>query len=399
MMRQFFKLRLPWALSLLLTAAVVLTGCWDRREVNDTAIVSGMAVDKTEDGNYRLAVQFPLAGQLGGPGGGGGGTSGAKSWYLDSASGSSLKEADANLQRSLSRQLYYAHRRVLIFGEQLAREGISSHLDITIRTSQNRLSAMVVFAKGEAIDVLNANTVMEQQPSEMLRELTINSIREPRTIKHLVNKLVTEGLDVAAPYFAATETQGGQKAKSKPRISVEGLAVFKGDRLVGFLKGENATGVLWAMNQAKRPSLSVKSPEGNGRITIQFSETSRELVPVVNGDEISMKIKLRGTGIVYENQSGYKASSDNLSAVSTLATEKLKNQVQKSIKVIQGYKSDVCGFGDTLHRKKPKVWKQVRENWYDLYADMKVEVEADLQLEHAGTTVEPAAKSEELLNQ
>lgn len=387
------------AVAVAMLSVLLLTGCWDRKEVNDIAIVSGMALDLTQDGKYRVAVQFPLAGQLGGPGGGGGGTSGGKSWYVDSGNGNTLKEADAMLQRTLSRQLYYAHRRVFIIGEKVAKQGISSHLDITVRTSQNRLSAMVVFSKGEAIDILNTDAVLEQQPSEMLREMTVNSMKKPRTIKHIVNTLVTEGLDLAAPYYTSGKTEVGKKGEAKSRIALDGLAIFKGDRLVGYLKGETAKGVLWAMDQAKRPNISVSSPEGEGTFTIQFSENTTEIIPVVIGDEVGMKVKIRAVGSIYENQSSFKSSSDNLDKITKLVSDKLRTNVESSIKVIQGYKSDVCGFGDTLHRKKPKIWKRVKDDWYNLYAAMKVTVVVDLQLEHSGTTVEPAAKSKELLNQ
>jgi spore germination protein KC len=373
-----------------------LTGCWDRREVNDIAIISGMAVDKI-DGVYRVAVQFPLAGQLGGPGGGGGGTGGAKSWYVDSGSGSTLKEADFKLQRSLSRQLYYSHRRVVVIGEEAARDGISSQLDITVRTSQNRLSALVVFAKGEAIDVLNSDAILEQQPAEMLREITINSMKNPPNIKNLINTLVTTGIDVAAPYYVTGKTVVGEKGETKTRVTVEGLAIFKEDRLVGFLKGETAKGVLWVMNQARHPIMTVKSPSGKGNFSLQFFENDVKLEPVIRGDEVSMKVKIRAIATVYENQSNYKASDDNLQKLTEVVTAQLKKDVEKSIQVIQGYKSDVCGFGDTVFRKKPKVWKRIKNNWYDIYASMKVDVQVDLQLEHAGTAIEPAAKSREVM--
>lgn len=380
-------------------ALVLLPGCWDRREVNDIAIVSGMALDMAKDGQYRIAVQFPLAGQLGGPGGGGGGTSGGKSWYLDSGTGKTLKEADSMLQRSLPRVLYYSHRRIFIIGEEAAKKGIATHLDITVRTSQNRQSALVMFAKGDAINVLNTDAVLEQQPAEMLREITISSMKKPITIKDLVNTLVTEGYDVAAPYYYSSKAQVGSMGEAKSRITLGGLAIFKGDKLVGLLKGETAKGVLWAMDQAKRPIISVPSPEGEGNFTIQFSENKVDLVPTVKGDEITMEVNIRATGNLFENQSSYRASNDNLSTLTSIVTEALKSNVEKSVKVLQEYKSDVCGFGDMVHRKKPKVWEKIKSDWYNIYSTMKVNVNVELQLEHSGTIVEPAAKSWELLNQ
>lgn len=385
--------------ALLLSAAVAaatLTGCWDRREVNDIAIVSGTAMDKVGD-KYRAAVQFPLAGQLGGPGGGGGGTTGKKSWYVDSGTGETVKEANNQLQRSMSRQLYFSHRRVLIMGEEMARGGISSAMDITMRTSQNRMSAFVVVAKGEAIDLLNADAVVEQQPSEMMRELAVNSMKSPRTIRHVADILLSEGVDVALPYFVSEKIRAGAKGESKTTITAEGLAAFHKDKLAGFLKGDAAKGALWAMNQARRPSVTVQAPKGEGMLTVLFSENEVELDPAVSGDEVTVTVKIRAIGFISDNESNYPYHSDLLSDLKQALAVKIIGNVEKGVKQLQEYGSDACGFGDTLYRKHPGDWKRLKDRWPELYPKVQTKVKVELQIEHSGSLVEPAAKKEEEL--
>ena len=387
-----------WKAAACALLCLCLSGCWDRREVNDVAIVSAMAVDKAGDNKIRLAIQFPLAGQLGGPGGGGGGTSGGKSWYVDSAVGISLKEASDRLQKSLSRQQYYAHRRVIILGEALAREGISPHLDIAFRSAQNRLTALVVLAKGNAVDVLNSDASLEQQPGEMVRELTVNSMKHPRTVKHMVEALVNDGVDVSTPYYISDKTAIGDKGETKQRITLEGMAVFRDDKLAGLLKGEHAQGLLWAMNQVRRPGISVSPPDSDQFISIQFTETSAKLKPEIEGDKIRMKVILRAIGHVYENQTGYHARGDNLEQLTQIVSDKLKSNVEKSIKMTQEYRSDPCGFGDAIFQKSPSAWKKIKDNWKEVYSGMEVQVEPHVNLEHTGTILEPAARNKEETN-
>jgi spore germination protein KC len=352
-----------------------------------------MAVDKAGD-KIRLAIQFPLAGQLGGPGGGGGGTSGGKSWYVDSAIGVTMKDASDRLQKSLSRQQYYAHRRVIILGEALARDGIAPHVDITLRSSQNRMTSLLVLAKGSAVDVLNADASLEQQPGEMIRELTINSMKNPRTIKHVMEGLLNDGVDVSTPYYISDKTDIGAKGEKKQRITLEGMAVFRDDKLVGLLKGEQAQGLLWAMNQVRRPSLSVAPPDSKRLITIQFTETSGQLKPEIKGDSIRMRVILRAIGHVFENQSSYNANLDNMAVLTGLVGEKLKGEVEDSIRTVQGYGSDPCGFGDAIFRKDPSLWKKIKSDWRQIYSNMEVEVETHINMEHSGVILEPATRGE-----
>ncbi|GJM76942.1 hypothetical protein HMSSN036_91580 [Paenibacillus macerans] len=71
--------RTPCFLLTLVLIPVLLTGCWDRIEVNDIAFVLGSSTDR-EDGLIRSTVQIALPSQLGGAGsqGGGGGHPEAK---------------------------------------------------------------------------------------------------------------------------------------------------------------------------------------------------------------------------------------------------------------------------------------------------------------------------------
>ncbi|MEH6996427.1 Ger(x)C family spore germination protein, partial [Neobacillus drentensis] len=53
-----------------------VTGCWDRTEVNDLAIVTAAAIDKKENNQIELSLQLFIPKSLsmgGGQGGGGGG--------------------------------------------------------------------------------------------------------------------------------------------------------------------------------------------------------------------------------------------------------------------------------------------------------------------------------------
>ena len=57
---------------LLFLCTLLLSGCWDREEINDIAFVIGIAVDK-EKQDYRTSLQIALPGQSGASGSEGGG--------------------------------------------------------------------------------------------------------------------------------------------------------------------------------------------------------------------------------------------------------------------------------------------------------------------------------------
>lgn len=100
-MQMIYKYR---AVIALLLCTTFISGCWDRKEINDVAFVIGIAVDKEGD-NYRSSLQIALPGQSGSSGseGGGGGTSGDKSWFMLSNTAKSVHGTSIEGQKELSR--------------------------------------------------------------------------------------------------------------------------------------------------------------------------------------------------------------------------------------------------------------------------------------------------------
>src|SRR5690606_34555637 len=240
------------AACLLLVSAVLLTGCWDRTEVNDLAIVQCSAYDKDGD-HYRVSVSFPLVSQMTGTRGGGGGTGGKEGQnnYVESADAEAIRTALANLQRKLSRRLYFAHRRVLLIGEEMARHGVSAILDNIARFPENRISTFVLVAEGSALQLMQTPVLMERIPAEMFREILTTFMKSPVTAKDFIHAILTEGIDPYTLAFDRTETKTGDKAADT--IAVHGLAVFRDDRLMGILDAKHLNGALLALDQLRRP--------------------------------------------------------------------------------------------------------------------------------------------------
>lgn len=381
----------------MIVMSLLLTACWDRTEVNDVAFVMGSAVDKEGD-QIRATIQIALPGQLGGSKGGGGGTSGNKNWYLLSKTADTIRQANHEQQSSVSRRLNFSHRRTLLIGEEMAREGIEPIIDVLARIPQNRLTAFVLITKGSAAKVLAARTPAEQFPAEALRELAAESMKVPRTLSLVINAMLSEGIDLAIPaaYIDPTVTTEGDNLKDT--IKVEGLAVFKQNKLADFLEKEEAIGVLLAMEEAQTPEVTVKAPEGEGKIVAQFLRYDTVLDPVIRGDEITFRILIDATGTVLENESNFQLSQHaQIEMLEESLEHKVKADVENGIRKLQQLESDAVGFGKTIYNKKPEDWRRLKENWYEHFTRIHVEVIPALNIENIGSIIKPFGRKEQHL--
>ena len=67
--------------------------------------------------------------------------------------------------------------------------------------------------------------------------------------------------------------------------------------------------------------------------------------------------------------------------------------VNKTITVTQDkYDSDIFGFGSLIHRKEPKYWKTVENNWPEQYKDLEVQIKVKSKIRRKGKTTQPIDK-------
>jgi spore germination protein KC len=382
----------------LILCTSMLAGCWDREEINDIAFVIGIAVDKEEE-NYRASLQIALPGQSGASGseGGGGGTSGDKSWFLLSNTGPTLRETTLAGQKSLSRKIYYAHRRTILIGEELAREGVASMLDLLTRYPLNRLSAMPVVTRGEAYKVIDTDAPIEKFPSEMVRELCFLNMRNPRSLKTFIDSILSEGIDPFLPIASVSDSVPKDWKDSKTNIKLDGLAIFKKDKLVGMMDKEPADALILAMGEANAPEVLIKAPRGKGDLFIKLNENNASLHPHIENGKVSITIELYAKGVLVDNESNYGDRQEKeILNINEAVHQKLKEDIEEGVHLVQKkFKADILGMGRSIHQQRPKEWKKIKDRWDVLYPDVKVNVEPHVIIENVGVVNKPIGVVEE----
>ncbi len=135
-----------------------LSGCWDRVEITDLAVVTAAAIDKKDDNQIELSVQVFIPSSISSGGGQGGSSQGGGgvTTLVRSEKGSNISDALSRLQSKLPRKVFWGHCKVFVFGEKLAKEGVQEQLDFLLRHPQPREKANVYVSKGKAKPILES---------------------------------------------------------------------------------------------------------------------------------------------------------------------------------------------------------------------------------------------------
>jgi spore germination protein KC len=135
---------------LVLLLLPTLSGCWDAEEINELGFVLCVAIDKAGDG-YEVTAQIAKAETYSKtPGGSSNQAANEKPFWVVSATGQTIFEAIRNMAAISPRRIFWAHIKVIIIGEDLARSDIHDLLDFFTRNPELRLRTLIAVTQGEA---------------------------------------------------------------------------------------------------------------------------------------------------------------------------------------------------------------------------------------------------------
>jgi len=369
-----------------------MTGCWNRRELNSLAILSGLAIDKAEDpSKIQITAQILKPGEIKAPSGGGGG-GGAKAYLNLTSTGDTFFEAIRGFTHEINRKVYLPHNQIIIFSQEAAKEGVRKHLDFIIRDHEPRLMVWILVSKGKAGEVLETKAELEKVPAIRISQLIeAQGATSETTVVKLHEFLPRLMSKTTAPVASLVEVSGEGQEKT---ARLEGTAVFKQDKLAGFLNKEETRGLLWVLGQVKSGIIAVESPGGNGKASLEIIRASSKITPEIKDNELYITVEINEEG----NLGDQMGTEDLTTPAAWTSLEKrqaaaIRKEIMAAIKKAQELNTDIFGFGDAVHRKYPKVWKDIEKQWDEFFPDLEVKLIINAKLRRTGITTK-AAKPE-----
>jgi spore germination protein KC len=399
----FLKMATKTFLPFLFAVMTLITGCWDRKEVNNLSVIMAAGIDKAGEKNIELSVQVYNPRAAGGgqqqgmsqsssSGGGGIGQT-----IVRSEVGSNIADAMSKLQEKLPRQIFWGHGEIFIIGEELAKSGLRDHIDFILRSPEIRDNANILISKGPAKRVLTLQMPLERDSAEMLQNLTDLRLGITTTITDLSQMLV--GRAGAAVLPIVKYSQSEEKEGEPVKISyLRGAGILKKDKLIGFIDDDLTRGVMWIRNEIDKATVTVIPEQTeSGFVSARLIRSQTKLIPRINGDEWTITVKSEAEGDMIQNTTFVDYSKPELA-------KRLEKDFSKQIdakiaaavaKVQKKMNADIFGFAQAFHRKYPKEWNLVKDKWDEKFPQVKVTFETDVRIERHGLSSPAALRSKQ----
>ncbi|MCI8617753.1 MAG: hypothetical protein HFJ60_05905 [Clostridia bacterium] len=332
--------------------------------LDNLAFVVALGIDKSTSNKLKVTFQFikPTPSSEGGS---------QTKPVLTSVECSSITNGINIMNAYLGKKVNLSHCKLIIFSEEIAKDGISDEIYSLINEVQIRPSANIIISKCNTKyyienSVPSLESLIPKYYNIFPHSSEYTGYTCDATIGDFFNALVCNS---CAPYAmlggissfnedssSNPESLNDSTIKSNEslvtgnRLSQNiGVAVFKNDKLAGELNAIETICFLNIRKQVDSFLVSIPDPENsNSKIDIYLTPNSTHNISVniVNGTPY-IKIKFDFSGKIYSMTKGSEyLNTDVLDSISTTCNKYLKEQFTNYLyKTATTFDSDINGFG------------------------------------------------------
>ena len=378
---------------LLIPIILLLTGCWNYNELNNLAICTGIAIDKNEN-NYEITflVSNAKKNEVSAKEGEAGTTT-----Y--SGTGQTLKEAINDIKLKMPFEPYTGHLVVTVISEDIAKEGLESILDYLARDTESRNFFYILLSKNtKAKEILEIISPLQTFPSQTIASDIASSSEESSliykiTYNDFIYTLLEQGqnpvlnsVTIIGNKEEGTDTKELSDTIPKATIKIDTLGIFKEDKLIGWANKQQSEGINILSNNTNNIYIKTKCED---KYIMNYIDNIKAKTKI---DLKNNKVKINITGTSTISEVNCKINKEDKETIKKLENdikEELNKTIYEATNLVQNkYKTDVLGYGKKIHKTNPKKWKEIKENWDEIFKNLKIETNLNIKINNQGTLLQ-----------
>ena len=359
---------------LTLTLALLMTGCWDAKDVDQRSFVMGIAFDlaETED-RYVMTIELPVLSGFASQSSG----EGPKS-VMFSTVGTSVAQMATHFESRTWRELFYGHTQAIIISGDAARKSIRPFLDFFDRNPRIDRRLTLFISQGEAQEIFKTKDPREDLVSVYLNQMLNTLTNTARVVKmnfqDSLRNLESNG-DTILPRVRSSGTEA----------VIAGGALIKDYKLIAWL-GENETRAAAFLYNNVSGGLIVVNVDDN-LYAYAMRSASSETKAKLKDNQLIFEIEVKSEGdiieVYYEEAQG--PSAFDIAKIEDKLNQLIANEILHLVTKLQDLKTDPIGFDRLVFRSYPKFWKEHAKDWKDkIFPQAKFEIKTTFRVRRTG---------------
>lgn len=401
---------------LAMALVLLLCGCYDNNETDNLVYATALGVDKGTDNNYSFTIQYARVFEINT--GSEGGESGADILNTMTVEAPTVYSAVSLANHTISKQFVLSHLKLIVFSEELARDGLGEFVDVMMRSDEIRPHIYMAVSRDSAKNYLESvkpsieinpikyyQLIYDGKYSAYIPEFdnvelcfyhnspehdvvlpVASAVSEPEE-----NEEGTQNIQLrneSFEYRLKNYIAGDFKRESKNPSEIMGMAIFNGDNLADFAGGVETELYNLLCGNFKMNYTTFEDKNTGEAVTVRLEQAQRPKMSIdISGEvpKINIKLYLEGELLGMPDGSYHDSSltdfeNDVKSSIES-ASEAFIKRIQKE------YKSDILGTGSVLKRKFLTHSEFEQYNWEEKYQTAEFNIETEFDIRRTGQII------------
>ncbi|MBU3111561.1 Ger(x)C family spore germination protein [Clostridium lacusfryxellense] len=382
----------------LILCCLVLSGCWDKVEIDRRNFISTIAIDPGEDiskekelkklnlvepfaaisvKKLNVTYGFPDMSTVGAE------KSGSAEEKYISTQAYSMEDAYSEAMAKSSRDIYLGHTKLLILSSDILKhkDTVKEVVDYLQRNPNISRMIQVVVSDGSAEDYMKFKPETENSTQYYISGLMDNSNRNSRIMSMTLNDLLillSENGNALLPMINLDN--------EKKEIVLSGAAIIKDYELKGQFTPLELLNIQLLSGKFKAGKKAIYM-EGHP-IDYIIDGYHRKMSVVEKGNKLIIDVDIDLEGQIGGYYIGKKLLDDGeLEKVQKYFNNSISEDLQKDMELaIKEFDIDPFGAREYIEKFKPSLWKKIKKEWDKKYKDASVNVNVDTKIRRIGAT-------------
>ena len=338
-------------LFLILSIFVLLTGCWDYKDIQDIHYVTTLGVDYV-DGKYEVYVQLvDLSGvakqevKSSEPG----------KVYVGKHSGKSIAEAINHLYQSAQQRLYLGQVSTFVLTDRALKHNINDIIDAAFRYNLIRYSSNIFATKKSLEELFSIKGFFNLTPlySELHFPKAVYeniSLITPMSLRTFISTYRDVSITTILPTISWSEDDWTEDKKKRKTFMIDGAFVHYYKKSLQWYSIDDLKGLRWVTEETNRTPLEFKKSEGTNYISLSHPKV--KIKSFIKDNEAKFDLDIHINGSILE-----MSKKEPLESFENVVQDYIRKEIEKTYEIGLKRNGDPLGLGQKLYRKELKYWK------------------------------------------
>ncbi|KGM98376.1 spore gernimation protein [Clostridium novyi A str. 4552] len=379
----------------------LLTGCWDKVEIERKSFISTIAVDvgkaiskqdelkkvksneifnESEYKKLDVTFGFPNISELGPT------QSGTATEQVITTKAFSMQDAINELASKTSRSIYTGHSKLLLLSNEVMEypDVFKEIIDFFERQADINRMMFVMIVDGKAEDYVEFVPTMEKNIetyiSGLMQNSSTNSIILPVTLNDMLISLYNNK-DIAIPSLEFDK-------EDKSKLNISGMALIKNYKLEGYLTPDETSSLDISRGKIKGGKETILKNGHPIEFEIEGIKRKINIVDSSNINKLNFKIDISLEGQL----KGYCIGDDlfnytKLKDIQHDFSHVIERKCEKVARILQEeHPIDLIGLKDYCEKFYPNLYKSIGDKWDVVYKNANIDVNVSVYARRVGIT-------------